>query len=68
MYDKEEVMKVIVEQDGNIDSYLSRYNAHHETLGKQYKIIKIEEKYLRRLSAVVKYVEPNFIIKLHREE
>ncbi len=57
-------MKVIVEHDEKVSSYLGQYGVNIEELNKFHTILDIEEKYLPWLRELVQHVEPNFEIRL----
>jgi len=61
-------MKVVVQHDEKMESYLQQYAMHIKYISPSYKIIDIEEKYLSWLSEITQYIEPNFVIRLCEEK
>lgn len=68
VYEKELIMKVIVEHNQGEESYLGQYTTSIECLSLNHKILDIEEKYLSWLSGIAIYIEPNFTIQLCEAE
>ncbi|MDF2612483.1 MAG: hypothetical protein K0S71_269 [Clostridia bacterium] len=60
-------MRVIVQHDEKVESYLTQYASYIEYLDANSKILNIEEKYLPWLNSIAQYVEPDFTIELGKE-
>ena len=61
-------MRVIVQHEEEMGSYLAQYATCIEPVYLNYKIVDTAEKYLPWLSEMTQYIEVNFKIELHKEK
>lgn len=61
-------MRVIIQHNKQMSRYLSQYAVRVEVLGPAYKIMDIEEKHMPWLREIAEYIEPDFKIRLCKQD